>query len=858
MYYIENFITEHPLTLTVVTEKTKSGNDKEVTAPSVTGGQYIHLHANDLGVGRNSFDDQCYHAFVLDDAFPRLQAFLEHDYSTVTEKPMGVHNDKRVRCLPAQSKAFYLCHPCIDAKKKGVKKVFQEPVYCTGGLNHHRQLLEFINELFLSERPCITKEKLQQAGLLNWKGYSKAAGLTKKKDTITPKKFFELLARNYTEYGEDDKLSPPQFTSGGLINTVMMAHQPKEQSDGQEDNSSNGSVSEKDSIYTSVDDDEAGDEDHLSVEGSTSDDNMLSRQEIRYNEGTEISKLLQAVIHCHVTYESESDETESPPIVFESIEIPTYKEYSPTPDQFCKDLLALNEDIKNLVRQALRNCNGFDIDMHVVADEVLANLIGVNNGDQGRHRDALLRHVTAFIALQNHTEPTRAVRMNPKMQCKTISDLLRMMDNQADLIDSAIYTIPHISNVNKNASEEIKLTHDITNGIQTLLLPCFQKDNAVFHHKERSDVVANSWYPCCKCTGKSSCKKSCPCHTEHDRACTNCNGSGCQNTPWERAYWQATAKHGGIQSRAKWEVTKAEKALNDAKNGQAPDQALIQDLQKQLDKAKEKQMKKEAQICQEIQEATDLAKSIQEMLPQKKPGTGSDKKNDKKNDKKKYTKRSFQFLRYGKFKMNLGDVIMVPGECLHYGVRRKDQLLLAVTVCPKYGSDIDFSQNMIAHRSLQTFIRVMELYWNNMHDKQKLLMRKRLLRWFVLFIVLQSCNQRRVSTELCREYPNVLSNIIYKIESQFLSLDDNASTKSDLTKLPAQEKECFEPEEIKEMYMNEEDGDAIDCDDLAERQYQRELLRNTFQLKPEIQDLCDRIYTYVKEEKIEQMDELFS
>ena len=224
---------------------------------------------------------------------------------------------------------------------------------------------------------------------------------------------------------------------------------------------------------------------------------------------------------------------------------------------------------------------------------------------------------------------------------------------------------------------------------------------------------------------------------------------------------------------------------------------------------------------------------------------------------KGYSKRSNNFKHYGSLTLNLGDVFIVPGECLHYGVTRTNQNLLAVTVCPKFGSDIHFSQNMIAHRSLQTFIHVIELYWNDVHKKKMIDARKRLLRWFVLYFVLQSCNQRRVSSELRDAYPKQLYNIVSKIETQFLNLDDNTNNREE-DMLPKQEKHCFEPTQIQEMFTGPDNEDKFDTDDPEEQQYQRELKRNQFQLKPEIQNLCNTIFQYLKQQKAHERDDLFT
>jgi hypothetical protein len=76
--------------------------------------------------------------------------------------------------------------------------------------------------------------------------------------------------------------------------------------------------------------------------------------------------------------------------------------------------------------------------------------------------------------------------------------------------------------------------------------------------------------------------------------------------------------------------------------------------------------------------------------------------------------------------------------------------------------------------------------------------------------------------------------------------------------LPKQEKHCFEPTEIQEMFTGTDDEDEFDTVDAEEQQYQRELKRNQFQLKPTIQKLCDTIFKYLKNEKAHENDDLFT
>jgi hypothetical protein len=780
VFYIEEFKNQHPTNNIDLTESGTVGSDIK-SQPSISGATYIAQHAEELGVGRDNYDVQPYRAFILDDAFSRLQAFIDHNYKIACGKVGDAHKDKCVRCLPIQSKAFYMCHPCIDAKKKGGLRVLQEPVYCAGVVLEHQKLLQFINQLFLSDDLCITSQCLQQSGLKECKAYVTAAGLRRKNCKISIKDFVKLLAQNYNGVGEEDGNDPPQFTHGGIINTGLMIHEPRDPDPTVPETSNTESIEEEDNTrndadessnsspredsnpddestdYNTDEDDEDDDKDNPSVQENDANEFTNSTdQEIQYNEGKRISDLLSFLITCYVSNKKTyTNETESSSGTEENPEI---EQYLPTPDEFCKDLQNLNDDLKKIVGNALRMCTGFDIEMHVVADELLTCLEGVNNGYQGNHCDAKPRHNIAYMPLQDNTEPTRAIRINPKMECDSLSQLLQMMDNQADLIESKHFTLPHLSSIHKSASEEIKFTKEIVRGIQTLLLPCFQKDNAIYSLRPRIDESPN-WYPCCPCTEKSGCTRLCQCCTKKE-ACTFCLAKTCKNTPWNRLVldFQKESTVSTRLKRAKTELNTAKKHLKTAKEAENPDQDNIQKLQEKVDKEEVKVKQKEdaynqelAKVlaqCQEVQNAMDPVHST---LP------------------KGYSKTSNNFKHYGDLKINLGDAFIVPGECLHYGVTRTNQNLLAVTICPKFGNDIHFSQSMIAHRSLQTFIHVMELYWNDVHKKKMIEARKRLLRWFVLFLVLQSCNQRRVSSKLREAYPKQLFNIVSKIETQFLN-----------------------------------------------------------------------------------------
>jgi hypothetical protein len=176
---------------------------------------------------------------------------------------------------------------------------------------------------------------------------------------------------------------------------------------------------------------------------------------------------------------------------------------------------------------------------------------------------------------------------------------------------------------------------------------------------------------------------------------------------------------------------------------------------------------------------------------------------------------------------------------------------------------VEFSKNQVAHRSLQTFVSLMELYWNDVHKSQREDVRKNLLRWFVLYIILQSCHQRRVSHEFKNAYPNVLYKIIKQVEDKFLQLDDGKKSGSEQVKLPHQDKHCFDPEEINETYTadNFESEDAdVQLQSTAPNKicYEREKLRNKFKLKKEYQELCQKIYFFLKNKKVLENDELFS
>jgi hypothetical protein len=189
-------------------------------------------------------------------------------------------------------------------------------------------------------------------------------------------------------------------------------------------------------------------------------------------------------------------------------------------------------------------------------------------------------------------------------------------------------------------------------------------------------------------------------------------------------------------------------------------------------------------------------------------------------------------------------------------------VLLSATICPKKGR-VEFSKNQVAHRSLQTFVSVMELYWNDVHKSQRENVRKKLLKWFVLYIILQSCHQRRVSHEFEDAYPNRLYKIIKQVEDKFLQLDDVQKSGSEQVKLPHQDKHCFDPEEINETY-TADSFESVDDDVPLKstapnvKNYEHERLRNKFKLKKEYQVLYEKIYFFLKKKKVLENDDLFS
>jgi hypothetical protein len=96
---------------------------------SELGKDYIARNLEDLECQGNDFESGYYRAFILDDAFSRLNKFLEYDYNTAMEQNSKAYKDDRIRCLKTQSKAFYTCHPCVNVKKR-VSRMYYRSQSC--------------------------------------------------------------------------------------------------------------------------------------------------------------------------------------------------------------------------------------------------------------------------------------------------------------------------------------------------------------------------------------------------------------------------------------------------------------------------------------------------------------------------------------------------------------------------------------------------------------------------------------------------------------------------------------------------------------------------------------------------------
>jgi hypothetical protein len=735
----------------------------------------------------------------------------------------------------------------------------------------HTKLLTYLHQVFLcDDKRCITADKLCDTGLPDWEDYVRAVGLKKNGDSMCCKDFVHKCAQFFSRDDDSNEPLPPGFSHGGQIHTGITLHEPKvpelempeeanntpqasnrnnlnargvnrQQESSSEDEDSNASSKMGDLTFSTS---ESSDE-HISNESQSSDDNeslasSLDEEdniEIPYKEGSQISEFLRALVECHITKPEPSEDED------QSASDPRY---DPTPDEFSADLFKLNEDLKTVVKHALKARTGFEVDMHTIMNEVVSCLLGINNGDMGRHRDALLRHMFVLIPCQDKTEPTRAVRINKQFErCFHPEMLLKMMDKQAKLISSK-YPLPKLEEIHSYATEQIVLSDHIMKGVQTLLLPCFQKDNAVFNMASQDDVVVKPVEePCCLCSVSSTCTRLCRCYKKKTH-CTNCRSPKCRN----RLYLEPIVKHEKKKrSEDKILHNRHDKLRKEImKGGLTPEEE-----QKIKSDMEEERKRHEEQMHKDFLEAKKESEKIsKETLGQESTWSNN----------QKTIKKSSQFLTYGSFQMNLGDMIIVPGECLHYGLKRSNQVLLSATICPKKGR-VEFSKNQVAHRSLQTFVSVMELYWNDVHKSQRENVRKKLLKWFVLYIILQSCHQRRVSHEFEDAYPNRLYKIIKQVEDKFLQLDDVQKSGSEQVKLPHQDKHCFDPEEINETY-TADSFESIDGDVRLKstapnvKNYERERLRNKFKLKKEYQVLCEKIYFFLKKKKVLENDDLFS
>jgi hypothetical protein len=682
MYYIEEFKKEHPIQI-------------YGKADSELGKDYIARNLEDLECKGQDFESGYYRAFVLDDAFSRLSKFLEYDYNVAMEQNSKAYKDDRIRCLKTQSKAFYTCHPCVNVKKKGFKNVLQEPVLCPGTLMDHTKLLTYLHQVFLcDDKRCITADKLCDTGLPDWKDYVGAVGLKNKGDSMSCKDFVHKCAKFFSRVDDSNEPQPPGFSHGGQIHTGVTLHEPnvpeldmpeeanntpqasnqncvnargvnRQQESSSRDEDSDSSSKMDDLTFSTSD---SSDENPPPNESQSSDDNdslasSLGEEdniEIPYKEGSEISAFVRALIECHITKpELSEDEDQSA----------SDSRYDPTPDEFSADLFKLNKDLKDAVKHALKARTGFEVDMHIIMNEVVSCLLGINNGDMERHRDALLRHMFLLIPCQDKTEPTRAVRINKQFErCVHPEMLLKMMDKHAKLISSH-YPLPELAEIHLHAKEQIVLSDDIKKGVQTLLLPCFQKDNAVFNMASQDDVVVKPVeQPCCLCTDSSTCTRTCPCYKKKTH-CTNCRTPICRN----KLHLEPLVKHDKKKRSADKKLNNRHDKLREeiTNGGLTPEEE-----QKIKSNIEEERKKHEEQMHKDFEKA----KKESDQLSKETQGQQSTWSNNQRTIKK-----SSQFLTYGSFQMNLGDMIIVPGECLHYGLKRSNQVLLSATICPKKG-----------------------------------------------------------------------------------------------------------------------------------------------------------------------------
>jgi hypothetical protein len=230
-----------------------------------------------------------------------------------------------------------------------------------------------------------------------------------------------------------------------------------------------------------------------------------------------------------------------------------------------------------------------------------------------------------------------------------------------------------------------------------------------------------------------------------------------------------------------------------------------------------------------------------------------------KQPKRRVPKKS-PFQQYGTFTLDQGDMILIPGTCLHYGVRRTNMVAVSVITCPKSGN-VEFSQTGAAQRGVITITDLMEKVWNLFQKKTVLWSRRLLLKWLSAYLVLGLCNQIHISFHM--GFYTKFNPILRQIKDKhFILLDHKlpgakkqANTRQEV---PYQERLCFEPESIPDYFTS-------NIEENKERkkekpsQLEKEKHRNNFKIKLEYRQLMRAVYKTLTEDfKCQKIDDLWT
>jgi hypothetical protein len=841
IYYIEHFLKQHPNEFEFIDEETGRKNDG--------GLEYLQKYRTLLEGGGDRWKAMEYECFLTDKAFERLQEYLSRKYCQFFDNKGNVHKIENVRCLPVQGKAYVRCHPLI---RKNVPKVlprFKEPILYRSALSGQNTFLERVRHLCLCDTKCIDAKKLEENGLENWEQYVTDCSLTQpstRRKTSTPiaktcREFIFEVAQNYKGGNPSDDIALPQFAHGGGIVLQAMSHKfagnkssaPDHPDDGsagssevdeEQDRSTTEIMEDNDKSSHDRDEDE---DDSRSNNDSTVDDfhfidaNQLPEQKpIPYQEGTKLSNFMRCLVQCHHTTEGNEDKTYSA-------------------DEFENACIEYINEVKSVNRLLKKEVTGKEIDNHCMALEFLASYEGLCIGDQDRHGDNTKEQDLNIVSSQDGYKPCRAVRPNRNFQPRSFRDLIKLMDRQASLLSSgdksSPFELPSLEALVTNIGEPDFNIEYTLKYAQTLIMPCFQRDHAVLEYQERNKVPLLS-RPCCKCSHMSKCQQKCDCK-KGERACTSCQSSYCRNTAEN---WAAINR----KNEARSERDKLSKDQRSLKN------TIKRILAKKVEERTPRQNRDLASCETKVKEIEESKDKLQTIIDAELPAF--------KQPKRRVDKTS-PFQQYGSFTLDRGDMILIPGTCLHYGVRRTNMVAVSVITCPKSGN-VEFSQTGAAQRGVITITDFMEKVWNLFQKNTAYHCRRLLLKWLSAYLVLGLCNQIHISFHM--GFYTKFNPILRQIEDKHFVLLDHklpGAKKQTNTRqeVPYQERLCFEPESIPDYFTS---NIAQNKERKKEKpsQLEKEKHRNNFRIKLEYRQLMRAVYKTLTEDfACQKIDDLW-